>query len=65
MLDTALREDASLIHTGHAPENHSVMRKLAMALLKKAGSQRLTYVESRKPPLTMMISYAKFFLSAK
>ena len=37
MLDSTFSEDNSLIHTGHAPENISIIRKMAMAMLKKAG----------------------------
>lgn len=48
MLDTTFHEDASLIHMGHAPENFSVLRKVSMALLKRAGSPKVSIRRKRK-----------------
>jgi predicted transposase YbfD/YdcC len=45
VLDVAFREDASAVHEGHAPENLSLLRKIALTALKseitfKAGIAR-------------------------
>ena len=37
-LDTTFGEDAAMLHTGHAPENLSVVRKIAKALLQNEKS---------------------------
>ena len=37
-----MHEDDSLIHTGHAPENLSVICKIASPFLKKAGSPKVS-----------------------
>ena len=58
MLDTAFHEDDSLIHTGHAPENFSVLRKIAMALLKNAGSPKVSVRRKMK-----LASYDPDFLA--
>lgn len=58
MLDTTFHEDASLIHTGHAPENFSILRKLAMTLLKKAGSPKVSIRRKQK-----IASYSDDFLA--
>ena len=58
MLDTTFHEDASLIHTGHAPENFSIVRKLAMTLLKKAGSPKVSIRRKQK-----IASYSDEFLA--
>ena len=42
MLDATFHEDSSLIYSGHAPENLSVVRKIAMTMLKKAGLPKLS-----------------------
>jgi len=39
-LDAIFHEDSSLIHTGHAPENLSLLRKFALALLKSAQTDK-------------------------
>ena len=36
VLDVAFREDDHRLREGHAPENMSVVRKMALAMLKKA-----------------------------
>jgi predicted transposase YbfD/YdcC len=38
VLDVAFREDDHRLREGHAPENMSVVRKMALAMLKKAKS---------------------------
>lgn len=58
VLDTSFHEDASLVHTGHAPENFSILRKLAMTLLKKAGSPKVSIRRKQK-----IASYSDDFLS--
>ena len=58
MLDTTFHEDASLIHTAHAPENFSILRKLAMTLLKKAGSPKVSIRRKQK-----IASYSDEFLA--
>ena len=58
VLDTSFHEDASLIHTGHAPENFSVMRKLALIMLKKAGSPKVSSRRKQK-----IASYSDEFLA--
>lgn len=58
MLDTAFHEDDSLIHTGYAPENFSILRKLAMTLLKNAGSPKVSVRRKLK-----IASYDSDFLS--
>jgi len=39
VLDVAFREDDHRLREGHAPENMSVVRKMALAMLKKAKAQ--------------------------
>jgi predicted transposase YbfD/YdcC len=39
VLDVAFREDDHRLHEGHAPENLSVVRKMALAMLKKAKAK--------------------------
>jgi hypothetical protein len=39
VLDVALCEDDHRLREGHAPENMSVVRKMALAMLKKANAQ--------------------------
>ncbi len=39
VLDVALREDDHRLREGHAPENMSVVRKMALAMLKKATAK--------------------------
>ena len=39
VLDVAFREDDHRLREGHAPENVSVVRKMALAMLKKATAQ--------------------------
>jgi predicted transposase YbfD/YdcC len=39
VLDVAFREDDHRLREGHAPENMSVVRKMALAMLKKATAQ--------------------------
>jgi predicted transposase YbfD/YdcC len=58
VLDTSFHEDASLVHTGHAPENFSVMRKLALTMLKKAGSPKVSIRRKQK-----IASYSDDFLA--
>ena len=58
MLDTTFHEDASLIHTAHAPENFFILRKLAMTLLKKAGSPKVSIRRKQK-----IASYSDEFLA--
>jgi hypothetical protein len=38
-LDVALREDDHRLRAGHAPENMSLVRKMALAMLKKADAK--------------------------
>jgi len=40
VLDATFHEDNSLIHKDHSPQNLSVLRKIAMALLKKNTSRK-------------------------
>lgn len=42
MLDATFHEDKSLISTGHAPENLSILRKIALAFLKKDTGSRIS-----------------------
>jgi hypothetical protein len=39
VLDVAFREDDHRLREGHAPANLSLVRKMALAMLKKAQSQ--------------------------
>jgi predicted transposase YbfD/YdcC len=39
ILDVAFREDDHRLREGHAPENMSVVRKMALAMLKKANAK--------------------------
>lgn len=47
-LDVAFHEDDSLIHTGHAPENLSLVRKFALTLLTRDKTRRASVAERRK-----------------
>jgi predicted transposase YbfD/YdcC len=40
VLDVTFDEDASRVHKDHAPENLALLRRLALALLKHAGSDK-------------------------
>lgn len=42
MLDTTFHEDDCLICTGNAPENLSVVRKIALTMIKKAGQSKVS-----------------------
>lgn len=42
MLDATFHEDKSLIFAGHAPQNLSVLRKIALAFLKKDTSHKIS-----------------------
>ena len=57
MLDAVFHEDDSLIHTGHAPENLSVIRKIALPFLKKAGSPKVSVRRKQR-----LASYKRDFL---
>lgn len=59
MLDTAFQEDDSLIHTGHAPENFSLLRKMALTMLRKAGSNKASVRRKQK-----IAAYDSDFLSS-
>ena len=48
VLDVTFHEDQSLIHKGHAPENLSIIRKIALALLKKDSSRKGSLKGKRK-----------------
>ena len=51
------REDASLIYSGHAPKNLSVILKIAMTLLKKAGQPNISIFKKQR-----LVSYKRDFL---
>lgn len=57
MLDATFHEDASLIYSGHAPENLSVVRKIAMTMLKKAGLPKISIRRKQR-----LASYNRDFL---
>jgi hypothetical protein len=44
----AFREDHSLIHEGNAPQNISLLRKIALALLKMDSSRKACVARKRK-----------------
>lgn len=48
MLDCQFNEDACLIHKGNAPENLSLIRKMALALLKRDTSSKLSIRSKQK-----------------
>ena len=43
VLDVQFCEDACMIHKGNAPENLSLLRKMAMSLLKRVKSPKVSY----------------------
>ena len=57
MLDATFHEDSSLIYSGHAPENLSVVRKIAMTMLKKAGLPKISIRRKQR-----LASYNRDFL---
>ena len=57
MLDATFHEDSSLIYSGHAPENLSIVRKIAMTMLKKAGLPKLSIRRKQR-----LASYNRDFL---
>ena len=57
MLDATFHEDDSLIYSGHAPENLSVLRKIAMTMLKKAGQPKVSIRRKQR-----LASYNRDFL---
>jgi predicted transposase YbfD/YdcC len=48
MLDCQFNEDACLIHKGNAPQNLSLIRKMALALLKRDTSAKLSIRSKQK-----------------
>ena len=48
MLDVAFHEDDCLIHDGHAPQNLSLLRKMALAMLKLDSSRKASIARKRK-----------------
>ena len=48
ILDCQFNEDACLIHKGNAPENLSLIRKMALALLKRDTSSKLSIRSKQK-----------------
>jgi predicted transposase YbfD/YdcC len=48
MLDVAFREDHCLIHVGNAPQNLSLLRKMALAMLRLDSSQNASIARKRK-----------------
>ena len=48
MLDVAFREDHCLIHAGNAPQNLSLLRKMALAMLRLDSSQKASIARKRK-----------------
>ena len=48
MLDVAFREDHSLIHKGNAPQNLSLLRKMALAMLAQDSSRTASIARKRK-----------------
>ena len=48
MLGTAFSEDDSLIRKNHAPENFSMIRKIALVLLKKDSSRKASIRRKQK-----------------
>lgn len=48
LLDVAFCEDASLVHTGHAPQNLSLLRKIALALIRLDTSCKASVNRKRK-----------------
>lgn len=59
-LDTTFGEDAAMVHTGHAPENLSVVRKIAKALLQnektfKASTPRKSKRASYMPDYARLV----------
>lgn len=48
LLDVAFAEDASLVHTDHAPQNLSLLRKMALALIRLEASCKASVSRKRK-----------------
>jgi len=48
MLDVAFHEDQCLIHVDHAPQNLSLLRKIALSMLKLDSSRNATIHPKRK-----------------
>ena len=48
VLDVQFREDACMIHKGNAPENLSLLRKIAMTLLIRVKSPQVSYRRLQK-----------------
>jgi len=48
MLDVAFHEDHCLIHQGNAPQNLSLLRKMALAMLKMDSSRKASIARKRK-----------------
>jgi len=48
VLDVQFHEDACMIHKGNAPENLSLLRKIAMALLKRVKTPQVSYRRLQK-----------------
>ena len=48
MLDVAFHEDHCLVHQGNAPQNLSLLRKMALAMLRLDSSQNASIARKRK-----------------
>jgi predicted transposase YbfD/YdcC len=48
MLDVAFHEDECAVHTGNAPQNLSLLRKIALACIKKDTSVKASVARKRK-----------------
>ena len=48
LLDVAFGEDVSLVHTAHAPQNLSLLRKMALALIRLDASCKASVGRKRK-----------------
>jgi len=50
MLDVAFHEDHCLVHKGNSPQNLSLLRKMALAMLKLDSSRKASVARKRKMP---------------
>lgn len=62
LLDVALKEDASLIRTDHAPENFNVLRKVVLNLLRNTPTDKKTSIKGKMLRASMNTDFLELVL---
>lgn len=62
LLDVALKEDASLIRTDHAPENFNVLRKVVLNLLRNTPTDKKISIKGKMLRASMNTDFLELVL---